>query len=147
MKLTISNVLAELEKATEKYQVLFAHRNLRIGLYRPGDRDDHSPHSQDEIYVVAMGSGRFVKEGNRQPCEVGEVLFVPAGVAHYFENFTDDFSVWVFFTGLKAAKPCNYSSQNSGEGARRAGSWPSYLSPMPNSIIWSPENSRENVSN
>jgi hypothetical protein len=27
------------------------------------------------------------------------VLFAAAGVAHRFENFTDDFAVWVFFYG------------------------------------------------
>jgi mannose-6-phosphate isomerase-like protein (cupin superfamily) len=29
----------------------------------------------------------------------GDVLFVPAGVEHHFENFTDDLATWVIFYG------------------------------------------------
>ncbi len=29
----------------------------------------------------------------------GNVLFVPAGMEHRFENFRDDLAVWVFFYG------------------------------------------------
>jgi mannose-6-phosphate isomerase-like protein (cupin superfamily) len=29
----------------------------------------------------------------------GDVMFVPAGVVHRFENFTNDFLVWVVFCG------------------------------------------------
>ena len=37
--------------------------------------------------------------GVRQPFIPGEVLFVPAGVEHRFEDFTEDFATWVFFFG------------------------------------------------
>lgn len=29
----------------------------------------------------------------------GDLLFVPAGVVHRFEEFTDDFATWVMFYG------------------------------------------------
>jgi hypothetical protein len=29
----------------------------------------------------------------------GELLFVPAGVVHRFEDFSDDFATWVMFYG------------------------------------------------
>ena len=29
----------------------------------------------------------------------GQVLFVPAGIEHRFEDFSDDFSTWVIFYG------------------------------------------------
>ena len=29
----------------------------------------------------------------------GDLLFVPAGVEHRFEEFSDDFAAWVFFYG------------------------------------------------
>jgi uncharacterized protein YjlB len=35
----------------------------------------------------------------REPCGAHDVLFVPAGVEHRFEGFSDDFAVWVFFFG------------------------------------------------
>jgi mannose-6-phosphate isomerase-like protein (cupin superfamily) len=49
--------------------------------------------------VVAAGSGWFVSAETRRPFEAGEVLFVPAGVVHRFEDFSDDFATWVFFYG------------------------------------------------
>ena len=53
----------------------------------------------DEVYVVASGNGEFVNGGVRRPFETGELLFVPAGIEHRFENFSDDFSTWVIFYG------------------------------------------------
>lgn len=34
-----------------------------------------------------------------RPCGPHDVRFVPAGVVHRFEEFTDDFAVWVVFYG------------------------------------------------
>ena len=33
-----------------------------------------------------------------------DVLFVPAGIEHRFENFTDDFATWVIFYGEKGGE-------------------------------------------
>jgi mannose-6-phosphate isomerase-like protein (cupin superfamily) len=41
----------------------------------------------------------FWNDGVRRPVEPGEVLFVPAGIEHRFEDFSDDFATWVFFYG------------------------------------------------
>jgi mannose-6-phosphate isomerase-like protein (cupin superfamily) len=41
----------------------------------------------------------FVDGSDRYPVSPGDVLFVPAGVIHRFEEFTDDFAVWVLFYG------------------------------------------------
>ena len=49
--------------------------------------------------MVIAGSGEFTCAGRRQDFTAGEVLFVPAGVEHRFENFSDDFSTWVLFYG------------------------------------------------
>jgi uncharacterized protein YjlB len=38
-------------------------------------------------------------DGHRQPFEAGEALFVPAGVTHRFEDYSDDFCAWVIFYG------------------------------------------------
>jgi mannose-6-phosphate isomerase-like protein (cupin superfamily) len=43
--------------------------------------------------------GYFVIGDTRKPFVPGEVLFVPAGVVHRFEDFSDDFATWVFFYG------------------------------------------------
>jgi mannose-6-phosphate isomerase-like protein (cupin superfamily) len=81
------------------YGVLLAHGTLELGFYKPIQVDDQQPHDQDEIYIVQSGSGIFNCGGKRQPFDTGEALFVPAGVEHRFEEFTEDFSAWVVFYG------------------------------------------------
>lgn len=83
----------------EKSVLLFEHGSMVIKLYAPRGTDMQTPHSQDEIYVVAQGTGEFVCGGSRQPFQPNDVLFAAAGIEHRFENFTDDFAVWVFFYG------------------------------------------------
>ena len=78
---------------------LFTHGTLVVEFYKPNKIDRQTPHTKDEIYVVVSGSGYFVNGKERHPFQVGEVLFVPAFVEHRFEDFTDDFSTWVFFYG------------------------------------------------
>lgn len=78
---------------------LFEHGSLQVKLYAPRDQDPQTPHTRDEIYVVAQGSGVFFNGETRREFQVGDLLFAPAGSAHRFENFTDDFAVWVMFYG------------------------------------------------
>ncbi len=81
------------------YGVLLERGTLELGFYKPDGIDPQQPHTQDEIYVVQSGSGFFVLGEERQRFETGEALFVPAGVTHRFEDFTDDFAAWVVFYG------------------------------------------------
>lgn len=78
---------------------LFCHGSLEVEFYKPDGVDRQQPHTRDEIYVVASGTGHFVNGDQRHPFELGEVLFVPASVEHRFVEFTDDFATWVFFYG------------------------------------------------
>jgi mannose-6-phosphate isomerase-like protein (cupin superfamily) len=70
-----------------------------VKYYAPRGRDEQTPHTRDELYFVARGRGTFVNGNEEHPFGVGDVLFVPAGVEHRFENFTDDFGTWVIFYG------------------------------------------------
>lgn len=81
------------------FRALFAHGSLSVEIYKPAGEDRQQPHARDELYVVIAGSGDFVCAGERRPFVPGELLFVPAGVAHHFEHFSDDFSTWVVFYG------------------------------------------------
>lgn len=98
-RLTTSAGHRALADAPEEFVTLFRHGSLEVEFYRPDGVDRQQPHTRDEIYVVASGSGLFVNGDERHPFEPGEVLFVPAGVVHRFEDFTDDFATWVFFYG------------------------------------------------
>ncbi|HWA12347.1 MAG TPA: cupin domain-containing protein [Burkholderiales bacterium] len=78
---------------------VFEHGTLQVKMYRPADRDLQKPHTRDEVYLVARGSGHFVNGDERHAFAAGDMLFVPAGVAHRFEDFSDDFCTWVMFYG------------------------------------------------
>jgi mannose-6-phosphate isomerase-like protein (cupin superfamily) len=78
---------------------VFEHGTLLLKLYAPKGKDEQVPHTRDELYVVAQGSGVFRNGGERHAFASGDALFVPAGVPHGFESFSDDFSVWVMFYG------------------------------------------------
>ncbi|MGD9535815.1 MAG: cupin domain-containing protein [Alphaproteobacteria bacterium] len=81
------------------FEVVLTHGTARIGVYAPRGSDPQQPHDQDEVYVVARGSGVFLNGTERRAFAPGDMLFVPAGVTHRFESFTDDFAVWVVFYG------------------------------------------------
>jgi mannose-6-phosphate isomerase-like protein (cupin superfamily) len=81
----------------ERYVELFRHGTLSVELYAPRGGDPQSPHTRDEVYVVARGRGQFRNGQARHPFGPGDVLFVPAGVVHRFEDFSDDLAVGVFF--------------------------------------------------
>lgn len=83
----------------KEFVKMFQHGTLEIEFYKPDRMDKQQPHTRDEVYVVISGSGFFVNGAVRHPFQAGEVLFVPAGVVHRFEEFTEDFSTWVFFYG------------------------------------------------
>ena len=49
--------------------------------------------------MIIKGDGFFVRDGERVACKKGDILFVPAGMEHRFENFSEDFATWVIFYG------------------------------------------------
>jgi mannose-6-phosphate isomerase-like protein (cupin superfamily) len=49
--------------------------------------------------VIINGSGKFVMNGKYSDFQQGDILFVPAGAIHRFEDFTADFATWVIFYG------------------------------------------------
>jgi mannose-6-phosphate isomerase-like protein (cupin superfamily) len=78
---------------------VFKHGSMEAELYKPEEIDPQTPHTKDEIYFVARGSGQFFN--GEELIEVGEgsFIFVPAGVVHRFEHFSKDLAVWVIFYG------------------------------------------------
>ena len=58
-----------------------------------------SPHRRDEIYVVAAGSGFYRIDGTVTAVGPGDMCFAAAHAPHGFEDFTDDFAIWVIFYG------------------------------------------------
>jgi len=101
-----SNFHLPLKSASEKLQAsgkefaeFFKHGSLVVELYKPDKVDKQQPHSRDEVYIIAAGTGRFYNAGTYVDFSPGDFLFVPAGAEHRFEDFTNDFMTWVLFYG------------------------------------------------
>lgn len=76
-----------------------AHGSMVIEYYAPRGTDTQTPHSRDELYIIVAGAGWFVNGERRHRFGLGDVIVVPAGVVHRFEEFTEDFATWVVFYG------------------------------------------------
>lgn len=84
----------------ERYVEAVDNGNVEIGFFAPRDNDTQTaPHTRDEIYVVVEGRGMFIYDGERHAFGPGDVLMVPAGIDHQFEDFTDDLMIWAVFYG------------------------------------------------
>ena len=93
-----------------EYQETLRHGTMSVGLYTPREVDKQSPHDQDEVYIIAAGTGVFALGNERMECGPGDTFFVGAGARHRFEEFSEDLTVWVVFYGPPG-----------GEHARNAG--------------------------
>ena len=97
---TLENALSRVPTAAGKhFAEVLAHGTLSIEIYAPRGADPQTPHSRDEVYVIASGRGEFVLSGERRAFGPGDVLFVPAWASHRFERFSGDFATWVVFYG------------------------------------------------
>ena len=83
----------------KRFATIFQHGTLLVEIYAPRGIDPQKPHTRDEVYFVASGSGDYVCGDTRERFGPTDVLFAAAGVAHRFENFSDDLTVWVLFYG------------------------------------------------
>ena len=101
----LAEAVAQLTKETQRqFTIMLKHGSMSIEYFSPQKIDTQTPHKQDEIYVIAKGSGIFNGNGEKVSFNVGDVLFVPAGMEHRFENFTDDFATWVIFYGKEGGE-------------------------------------------
>jgi mannose-6-phosphate isomerase-like protein (cupin superfamily) len=100
MKSSVIKALQSLsDKDEETFIKVMQHGSMSVEIYRPINIDPQTPHVQDELYVIINGSGEFYLNGNITEFQQGDIIFVPAGAVHRFENFTDDFATWVIFYG------------------------------------------------
>lgn len=78
---------------------ILRHGSLEVRWYAPRGTDAQTPHERDEVYVVARGNASFVRGAERVTVGANDLLFVPAGMAHRFEDLSEDFGTWVMFYG------------------------------------------------
>ena len=90
----------ELDEDNEfSFIAVMKHGTMCMEYFAPVKVDTQAIHKQDEIYVIIKGDGIFFRDGERVSCKKGDILFVPAGMEHRFENFSVDFAAWVIFYG------------------------------------------------
>lgn len=98
--MTIANALQQLAKEKkQRFTTLMQRGSMSIEYYAPVGTDPQQPHLQDELYVILSGTGIFFRDNELVTFKPGDVLFVPAGMVHRFEKFTEDFATWVIFYG------------------------------------------------
>lgn len=72
---------------------------LEVKFSYPLSPNRQTPHTQDEVYVIVRGQGVLFHDGERDAFGPGDLLFVPAGTEHRFEDFSEDLAIWVVFYG------------------------------------------------
>jgi mannose-6-phosphate isomerase-like protein (cupin superfamily) len=84
--------------------LLLAHGSMQLRWYAPKGEDAQTPHDQDELYIIASGTGWLRRGAERVPFAPHDALFVRAGEAHRFEDCSPDFATWVVFYGAKGGE-------------------------------------------
>jgi mannose-6-phosphate isomerase-like protein (cupin superfamily) len=95
----------------QRFATIFQHGSLLVEIYAPRGVDPQQPHTRDEVYFVAAGTGEYVCGEDRQKFGPTDILFAAAGVEHRFENFSGDLTLWVLFYGPEGGESNSYEIQ------------------------------------
>ena len=99
---SISDAIQAPNEESRLSSLILEDQDMQVRFYSPKNKDDQTPHEQDELYVISNGSGIFVRSDEEISFNVGDVIFVPKNEHHYFKDFSDDFTTWVIFYGSKS---------------------------------------------
>jgi len=77
----------------------FVDGDLEIRFTPRPTNGPQAPHRRDEVYIVASGSGFYRVDGKRTAVGPGDICFAAAHAGHGFEDFTEDFAIWIIFYG------------------------------------------------
>ena len=92
-------LLAERERAGKAWLEFLRASSLSMGVYhlKAGDADPQQPHTEDEVYYVVSGRGKFRAGEEVHEAQPGTILFVQRLVEHRFYDIIEDLTVLVFF--------------------------------------------------
>jgi mannose-6-phosphate isomerase-like protein (cupin superfamily) len=97
-----------------------AHGAMEVRWFQPNDGRQHTPHDRDELYFIVSGTATFHRGVESGPFEEnklallgeeqiavapGDVIFVPAGAEHFFDELSPGFAVWAIFYGPEGGEP------------------------------------------
>ena len=105
----LSNLIEQQQQSGNSYLEFLRVSSMSIGLYclPAGAVDTQQPHTEDEVYYVVSGRGQIRVREEDRGVQTGSVVFVEAGVKHYFHGITEDLAILVFFA------PAEYSQASS----------------------------------
>src|SRR3954463_4850703 len=94
----VGSAVERLRAAGGGYEVVHESAGIELGVYVlvAPEPDRQQPHSDDEIYIGLEGTGVLEVGDERVPIEVGEAIFVEAGVEHRFTAY-EQLAVLVIF--------------------------------------------------
>lgn len=98
--ITSVEALSEARRAQNQLYLEFLRiPMMSAGLYAldVGATDPQMPHTEDEIYYVVSGRGRFRLEEQDYAVAAGSVIFVPALSEHRFHNIEEALTIVVIF--------------------------------------------------
>lgn len=95
----ISQLILEQRRSGRSYLEFLRVPTLSVGIYSlpAGGVDPQKPHQADEVCYVVEGRGSIQVGTEDRTVEPGTIVFVAAGVEHYFHTITEDLTVLVFF--------------------------------------------------
>jgi mannose-6-phosphate isomerase-like protein (cupin superfamily) len=101
----LAQVLAEHARSERAYLEFVREPSLSVGIYvvPTNGTDTQQPHAQDEVYYVLAGRGRVAVGDEDRPIQAGSIIFVAAGVPHYFYDVSEDVRLLVFFAPAESA--------------------------------------------
>src|SRR5271167_2298850 len=85
------------------------------------------PHDRDEFYIVASGTARYRWDGAETMIGPGDMMFAAAHTPHGYDQFSEDFSVWVVFYGPQ--KPAEKRRRTTAERYRSRPMHPAMFHP------------------
>jgi mannose-6-phosphate isomerase-like protein (cupin superfamily) len=102
---TIEHLFEESDRGGQRYLEFLRIPSLSAGIYclPAGATDPQSPHSEDEVYVVLRGRGRFQCGGRDRSVSTGSVLLVRAHEDHRFHSIEEELRLLVVFGPAETA--------------------------------------------
>ena len=82
---SVENALLHLTE-NRTFAEIFHHGSLLLEIYAPRDVDLQQPHTRDEIYFVASGTGEYVNGETRRAFKPTDVLFVIYGAMLHLDE-------------------------------------------------------------
>lgn len=95
----LSELCAERRRLGRPYFEFLRVPALSAGVYvlPAGGTDAQKPHNEDEVYYVVSGRGSVRVGDEDRAAGPGDVIYVPAGVAHHFHSIAEELMLLVLF--------------------------------------------------